>query len=234
MQLVRIAVVVVACALARPARAHFLLQAPTSNFQEGSAGDPQKSAPCGQADPGITAVPTNAVTTVAPGAQLRITIQEAIFHPGHYRVAFAADMNSLPLDPMTDTACSFATVESPTVLPVIADNMLVHTSAFTSPQSFDVTIPSNPGCTTCTLQVIEFMLNHGGNCYYHHCATLNVVAGGGGDDAGVGSGGSGGGGNDAGTGGGAGHHSGCNASGGAGSPAAFALLAAIAWRRRRR
>jgi uncharacterized protein (TIGR03382 family) len=43
-----------------------------------------------------------------------------------------------------------------------------------------VTLPADKTCTNCTLQVLEFMSNHGlnmpGGCYYHHCATINIVA----------------------------------------------------------
>jgi hypothetical protein len=105
---------------------------------------------------------------------------------------------------------------------VIVDDKLDHTTEFSSPQSFQVTLPTTT-CTNCTLQVIEFMSDHGlndpGGCFYHHCAQVNLVApgtpiadagvgGGSGSDSGSGSSGSpasgGGGGCDAGAAGGLG------------------------------
>jgi MYXO-CTERM domain-containing protein len=66
--------------------------------------------------------------------------------------------------------------------------MLEHTSAFSGPQSFTVTLPSNVSCpggagdgSICTLQVIEYMSNHGAPCFYHHCADITIGASGGGD-----------------------------------------------------
>jgi hypothetical protein len=50
---------------------------------------------------------------------------------------------------------------------------------FTSDQETDVEIP-NINCDKCTLQVIEFMANHGrnpvGDYTYHHCADLHIRA----------------------------------------------------------
>jgi hypothetical protein len=41
-----------------------------------------------------------------------------------------------------------------------------------------VTLPPNVTCSHCTLQVIEFMSDHGlnnpGGCFYHHCADISV------------------------------------------------------------
>ena len=44
------------------AYAHFALTKPVAYSQQDDNGLPQKSAPCGQADPGIALVPTNLVT----------------------------------------------------------------------------------------------------------------------------------------------------------------------------
>src|SRR2546426_1031848 len=89
----------VALSAAAPAAAHFKLQAPAVYSQMDAYGSPQKSAPCGQADPAQPVVETNAVTTVTSGSQLTVTIDEAIFHPGHYRVAIAQSQQALPADP---------------------------------------------------------------------------------------------------------------------------------------
>ena len=64
-------------------------------------GVPEKSAPCGQADPGATPVATNAVTAFAPGDTVSITIMEVVPHPGHYRVALSTTgQTGLPGDPV--------------------------------------------------------------------------------------------------------------------------------------
>lgn len=174
-----------AIALGSPGRAHahFTLDAPANWANQDSLGLPLKSAPCGQADPGNPAVATNAVTELMTGSTITITVTETIFHPGHYRVALAADQSSLPADPAVHSdatsPCGTADIMTP-ALPVLADNMLPHTAPFTGPQSFQVTLPAGMTCAHCTLQVIEFMSNHGlnvpGGCFYHHCASVAIVA----------------------------------------------------------
>src|SRR5258708_4296205 len=100
-------IVAIVCVLAGSAQAHFILVAPSAIYNQGTAGDPQKTPPCG-ADG--TQVATNAVTTVAAGSPLTIMINEVIPHAGHFRVALAHDVSSLPADPMTDSACSSNTI----------------------------------------------------------------------------------------------------------------------------
>lgn len=170
-------------AVAAPeARAHFVLQSPAAYSTQNSSGSPQKSAPCGQADGGAI-VPTGAVTSYHSGDSVTVTIDERIYHPGHYRVALAADLVSLPADPIvtpdSDSPCGTAQIQSASTQGVLVDNMLPHTAPFSGPQSFRVTLPAGLTCTNCTLQVIEFMsshpLNDPGGCFYHHCAQLNIV-----------------------------------------------------------
>src|SRR5262245_11223014 len=82
------------------ARAHFVLQSPASWAAQDDLGNPQKSAPCGQADGTPAAVATGTVTAFAPGDTVTITINETVAHPGHYRVALSATGQSgLPADP---------------------------------------------------------------------------------------------------------------------------------------
>jgi hypothetical protein len=163
------------------ASAHFILEAPKNSFTQNILGDPQKAPPCGEE---MNSSATNQVTTYVAGQTITITINETIYHPGHYRVALGLNgPQDLPAEPVVtagSTACGSVPIESAPTFPVLADGQLVHDAAFSGKQSFQVTIPSNVTCTHCTLQVLEFMSNHGlnnpGGCFYHHCATINVVA----------------------------------------------------------
>jgi len=180
---VPVAGLVLAAAAPHRAEAHFALVDPPAYSVQSSVGSPQKSAPCGQADPGNPPVPTNVVTTFQQGSTITVTISEKVYHPGWYRVALATDQGSLPADPLVtpgaNTPCGAADIMSPPVFPVLADNMLAHNSAFSGPQSFQVTLPAGMTCTNCTLQVIEFMSNHAlnnpGGCFYHHCAQVDLT-----------------------------------------------------------
>ena len=184
--LIRSLVIASAVAFGGPGRAHahFKLDAPASWANQDSQGTPLKSAPCGQSDPGNPAVATNAVTGLMTGSTVTITVTETVFHPGHYRVALAADQNSLPADPTAhpdmNSPCGTADIMTTPVLPVLADNMLAHTTPFSGPQSFQVTLPAGMICANCALQVIEFMSNHPlnvpGGCFYHHCANVAISA----------------------------------------------------------
>lgn len=181
-----------------PAYAHFVLVAPPSFSEQSSLGDPQKSAPCGQADPGDELVPSGVVTPLEEGSMVTITIDETIYHPGHYRVALAMDQASLPDDPPVtagETACGSTVISENPTLPVLADGLLPHSDPFGEEQTIQVQLPAGFTCDRCTLQIIEFMSDHGlnnpGGCFYHHCATVSIGAGGGpdggpsdGDDAG--------------------------------------------------
>lgn len=154
------------------AGAHFHLDAPPATHLQDAQGNPQKDAPCGG---GVT--PTNMVTAVQSGQTITITIDETIFHPGHYRVAIAQDPGQLPAEPAVTpggTDCGSAEIMDPPVFPVLVDGALQHDTAFSGPQSFDVTLPADFTCDGCTLQVLEFMSNHAAPCFYYHCATVTV------------------------------------------------------------
>ncbi|MFY0578119.1 SCE4755 family polysaccharide monooxygenase-like protein [Cystobacter fuscus] len=176
---------------AAPARAHFSIQQPASWAAQDRLGNPQKSEPCGQADPGQPAQPTGEVTTYRPGQTITIDLTETVFHPGHYRVSIAQDMNSLPADPPVtagDTPCGSTPINENPTLPLLADGLLVHTSKFSGPQSVQVQLPQGFTCDKCTLQITQFMSNHAinnpGGCYYHHCATVTIAPPGDGDGTG--------------------------------------------------
>lgn len=196
--------VALACILggAGTASAHFVLMEPACYSEQDALGSPLKSAPCGQADPRNAVVPTGAVTSLVEGGVLHLTIDETIHHPGHYRVAIAPDMASLPEDPPVmagSTPCGSAPIDPAPALPVLADGVFVHTARFDGPQSIDIPLPPGFTCDHCVVQVAEFMSNHGlnnpGGCFYHHCADVTITAaaadagvadaGGPGPDAGV-------------------------------------------------
>src|SRR5512142_1968705 len=127
-----ISVVAAGALLLAPARAvaHFVLQTPVSWAQQDAQGQPQKSAPCGQADPQIAAVPTNAVTAFQPGQTITVTVDEVVYHPGHYRVVLSTNgPDGLPPDPETTLpgTCMGLAIEDPPVYPVLAEGMLPHT-----------------------------------------------------------------------------------------------------------
>ena len=162
-----------------PVRAHFLLVAPDSWMSQGPFGDPQKVGPCGNEGGGTA---TGNVTTFSPGQTIEVTVDETIFHPGHYRVALAVeDRSELPPPPVVTAVgsdpCGSAEIQNPPTFPILADNLLPHSAPFDGPQTFTVTLPSDVTCTRCTLQVIEYMSHHGRPCFYHHCADISIQGG---------------------------------------------------------
>jgi hypothetical protein len=180
-------VVATAMAAAAPAiHAHFKLVEPASWVVENERGNPQKAAPCG-ADP--AAQLSGAVTKVTGGSKLHLKVVEAVYHPGHYRVALAVNSrDELPPDPMTVERTTekgprsvWAAIQSPPQLPVLADGLFQHYSRPESPQTYeaDIQLP-NINCPKCTLQVIQFMADHAynqpGGYSYHHCADLTITA----------------------------------------------------------
>ena len=168
-------------------QAHFRLLAPASWLVENQLGDPQKAAPCGgtNADFGK---PTYAVTEVRGGSALHVKVQETVYHPGHYRVALAVNSpTELPLDPKAQTMTNdkgaimsvSGEIMNPVTAPVLADGLFQHSAKTDQPFETDVTVP-NINCKSCTLQVIQFMEQHGANnpgqFTYHHCAVLRITA----------------------------------------------------------
>lgn len=184
------------------AGAHFVLTSPPSSFQLDAIGDPQKAPPCG--DDG-SAVASGMITNVQAGDTIMVTIDEMIFHPGHYRISLAPnDPSELPAEPIVtpdnNSPCGSAPIDPAPVFPVLADGVFQHTEPFAAAQSIEITIPADVTCDNCTLQIIQFMSNHGlnnpGGCYYHHCAALSVQAGPVDDTSGGGEASSGGGGDE--------------------------------------
>jgi hypothetical protein len=187
-----------AAAVPAAMHAHFKLVEPASWIAEDQRGDPQKIAPCGGLLPPPPNAPqmtrSNAVTKVTGGPKIHLKVEETIFHPGHYRVALAINSREeLPADPMTFERTTergpqsvWAVIQSPPQLPVIADGLFQHYTrpAPTTPPTplvweTDIQLP-NISCAKCTLQVIQFMAQHGynqpGGYSYHHCADLQITA----------------------------------------------------------
>lgn len=172
------------------ASAHFILHAPASWVVENQLGDPQKAASCGAA-PGQTPMTTGAVTEVKGGSMLHLKVQETVYHPGHYRVALSVlDRAELPADPEPTTTTVNGVVRSVSgkvdpnpKAPVLVDNLWEHHERATPGMPFihetDIKMP-NINCDHCTLQVIQFMEEHGlnpmGDFSYHHCADLKITA----------------------------------------------------------
>jgi hypothetical protein len=181
-------VLALALAAAVPAAlsAHFKLLEPASWLTESDRGDPQKAAPCG-GDP--KAVNSNVVGKAVGGSKLHLKVTETIYHPGHYRVALAVNSRAeLPPDPDTKERMTekgpqsvWAAIQSPPQIPVIADGLFQHYTRPSQPATYetDIQLP-NINCAKCTLQVIQFMAEHGynqpGGYSYHHCADLQITA----------------------------------------------------------
>src|ERR1700692_2542176 len=116
------------------ASSHFFLVEPANLLVQNNVGDPQKLAPCGGRtdDPGT---PSNAITEARGGDMLHIKIRETVFHPGHYRAAWAVNsIRELPPDPETTTRASprgplsvSAKIDPNPKAPVLADGLFVHT-----------------------------------------------------------------------------------------------------------
>ncbi len=167
-----------------PANAHFILTEPAASLKQDGLGNPQKAPPCG--DDGGS--PTSGqVTAYQAGQKITITINETIFHPGHYRISLGVNgPGDIPVEPVVTpgtTDCGSAPIDPNPVFPVLADGVFEHQKAFDGPQSITITLPKDVKCDHCTLQVLEFMSNHGlnnpGGCYYHHCSEISISSDGG-------------------------------------------------------
>ncbi len=175
-------------ASAAPAFAHFILVTPDAWVEVNVIGDPQKAAPCGTSD--ITkGTPTGKVTEMRGGDMLHIKIKEVIYHPGYYRVALSVlDRAELPADPVAETretprgpySVSGAIDPDPKP-PVLADGLFFHRERPEKDTFWeaDIKLP-NINCEKCTVQVLQFMEEHGlnkeGDFSYHHCADLKITA----------------------------------------------------------
>lgn len=179
---------------ATAASAHFVLVYPAASMLQNRLGDPQKIGPCGgvsanpaRGTPANPGVPSGAVTNVRGGTKIPLLVNEAIYHPGHYRVALARTMAQLPPSPQAVTAQTergvrsvSAPIQDPPVPPILIDGLWQHNERPTQNWETEIEIP-NINCEGCVLQVIQFMADHpgiavDGGFNYHHCAILNITA----------------------------------------------------------
>src|SRR6218665_2825972 len=174
--------------VAAPASAHFILVAPDAWVEVNVLGDPQKAAPCGTSD--LTkGTPTGKVTAMTGGDMLHIKIKETIYHPGHYRVALSVlDRKELPADPEATTKegtrgpiSVSGKIDPAPKPPVLADGLFLHRERPAKEKYWETAIKlPNINCDKCTVQVLQFMEEHGlnkeGEFSYHHCADLKITA----------------------------------------------------------
>lgn len=166
------------------AQAHFTLTSPPPASSSGDGG--KGAPPCGP-----TGMASNVITPVIGGSKLMVKVNETVYHPGFYRIALSLnsrselpadnivkDKNGMVLSPTSTGESASAEFQNPPVFPVLADNLWPHTSTVKMFET-EITLP-NVTCAKCTLQVIEFMAEHGANTgggfFYHHCADLKITA----------------------------------------------------------
>jgi hypothetical protein len=188
MKLIRLTAVSILVAGLAPAfaNAHFKLLEPASALVEDQRGDPQKLGPCGGTSANA-GTPTGVVAAATGGSKLHIKVQETIYHPGFYRVALAVkSREELPADPVAVTRDTekgpwsiSGAIQSAPQRPILADGLFLHKAKPADPYETDVQLP-NINCEKCTLQVVQFMEEHGfnkdGGYTYHHCADLKITA----------------------------------------------------------
>jgi len=166
---------IIASLTAHIAHAHFALLQPPSALaiEDGGKGAP----PCAEGPD------SNIVTAVQGGHALAVRLNEFVYHPGHYRFALSVNSRSeLPPDPdvvAPDGVSVSAAIQKPVKIPVLADGVFLHTAPPDGDWQTTITLP-NLNCDKCTLQIIEFMAEHGfnpgGGYFYHHCADLRITA----------------------------------------------------------
>jgi hypothetical protein len=181
----------------RSAYAHFVLEAPASwDRLDLGTGLPEKLGPCGDENtpiPWIDDAGSPMVTAFQEGDSITVTINEVVFHPGHYRISLSTDwpdagdtvQSGFPPDPVfttgdtnsgtklcpgggTSPCGSVPIVENtPVAVPgvgwILADNIFEHCDQFTGPQTIKIPLPAGVTCKECVVQVLEFMSAHGLN-----------------------------------------------------------------------
>jgi len=187
-----------ALALVAPAaQAHFVLEDPASwSVDDTATGMPEKLGPCGNEG---TPVPAKddagrpIVTAFQEGGMITVTINEVVFHPGHYRISLSTDwadagdtvQAGFPDDPVVTAGkansgtmlcpgaptapCGSVPIQmqTPVAVPgvgwLLADDVFEHCTEFTKPQTIQIPLPPGVTCNECVIQVLEFMSDHGLN-----------------------------------------------------------------------
>jgi len=186
-------------ALAGAAWAHITLQSPADwLIGAGGLGTAQKHEPCG--DPSL-AKPSGQVTTFHPGDMIPVAWTEVIPHTGWFRLALTPDRALLrepmaTVDPATGDAKD-ATTTKPEQTLVTVDGVYVMDGLFRhdgaevgKTYSWMFPVPAIT-CAHCTLQLIQFMVDHGSNTggndgyFYHLCADIAITPAAGGSDGGA-------------------------------------------------
>ena len=134
------------------------LAAPTSSTDQNALGDPQKTPPCGGGEA------TGPVTTFQAGETITITIDETIYHPGHFRVSLARRINALPPSTaaeMKETergprSAAFPIDRDP-ASPVLVDGLWENDERRTGLLETEIQVP-NIDCEGCFLQIVQFMV----------------------------------------------------------------------------
>jgi hypothetical protein len=174
--------------LTATASAHFNLEMPPP---PAPSTDGKGAPPCG---PDIT---DGTITPVTGGSDMTVAINETIDHGGFYRVALALtnckkgaqcfpadnkvyDKNNMLLNPTGPGTSDHADYDMNPKFPILADHLFAHPLTGTAKKYSGMVPIPNLNCDHCTLQVIEFMEQHGPNgsagYFYHHCAELKITA----------------------------------------------------------
>ncbi len=124
--------------------------------------DDAKTGPCGCTfgGGGIECPTDYTVTELEAGAQVTVSWNETVNHPGEFRIAYA------PVAPEAATVADFDdAVDQVTVADDMAGGLFSQT----------FTVPNTP-CDLCTIQVRQFMSDSGDN--YFTCAAVRIVGSG--------------------------------------------------------
>jgi hypothetical protein len=163
------------------ARAHGTAARDDTDIDENSN---LKQAPCGQIVTGRSA----RVATYAAGETIRVRVREENAHVSYLRVSIDLDGEDFPLrqpaarDPETqeEAAAAEAALGGDGLLAVYREDN--DTPGFV--HELEVTLPQ-AACTSCTLQVLQYMYDDPAAPYYFQCADLVIVGADGAEDAGA-------------------------------------------------
>jgi hypothetical protein len=167
---------------AAPALAHIDLLEPEARAHGTAAsGDTDiddnssiKNGPCGQ----LTTGRTDRVARYAPGETIRVRVREENAHESYLRVALDLDGNEFPLraqfpggpETQAEASAAEAALGAEWLLLVYREDN--DSAGFV--HELEVTLPEL-SCTSCTLQVLQYMYDDPGAPYYFQCADLVIA-----------------------------------------------------------